>query len=738
MNNELYINEVFIPLSPESDIALSYQINNVASVKDIRGNNSNTFSVPLSAETRRALGFSDEITSASKAAYRKLPARYYQNGVDLLRGGGIAIIQESRTLERVADIEVYSGNLDFFARIDSLKLGDLKTLSAYNHKWDANSVVSSQNNTAGFIYPIIDYGDLLSTGNQLRSDRLFPAMYVHTIVTAIFREAGFIPVGAVLSSDLYLNLILPFSNAKPYVPADFGKDRSFRASTIAYQRISDGGVGSNDIEVDLILDNIDDERLNYFGGKFGYDPITGLYTATDNFNANISASTYVRVEVTSQVTTVDAWLRLFINNIEIINGHEHYGPSLSAGGEFKTIGFSLENYPIKTGDVLRLHLSGDVGNFSSVEFIILKEDAPSGATATYFKLAVTDTLQYGGDWNAVQNLPDLTQTEFLKNIAQIECVIFQTNSNGNTVQVRQFDEIANNAANAKDWSNKLDLSRESRLTYRLDYAQQNKLKYKEEEGVIVEGANGIIYVDDTTLPLSKDYFTMAFGATMMVKKLGGLDIAQILLFEKGELKSKVAPRILIMSRAASVSGTDILRDAINVTTVYMGTSESSVITDRPHGFVVGQLVSVVGCLNSSLDFKNEPVTVVSTPYSYDTARTGTQTQEDVSAERLGQVYTYSQKDTIYNNIPIPYFILPNKSVNLGFANNLINQNYTRLIQCLNPLQIKEEYYYLTETDIDQLDHFIPVWVEKHNAYFYIQQIKGFKNNQMTKCILIRL
>jgi hypothetical protein len=110
----------------------------------------------------------------------------------------------------------------------------------------------------------------------------------------------------------------------------------------------------------------------------------------------------------------------------------------------------------------------------------------------------------------------------------------------------------------------------------------------------------------------------------------------------------------------------------------------------------------------------------------------------LNSDELGSVYAFANPRVINTAIPIPYFILAGKSFNLGFGDSLIEKNYSRLQAMLNPLQVQEAYFKLTETDIQQLDQFIPVWVQAYGAYMFLQQIRDYQSNNLTRCILIRL
>ena len=86
---ELYINGFLIDLYPKDaePIATSYQISNIAEFEDVQANFSNTFAVPKTENNVSRLGNADMIGSNSFVAYRKNPARYLNNGIDVVDNG---------------------------------------------------------------------------------------------------------------------------------------------------------------------------------------------------------------------------------------------------------------------------------------------------------------------------------------------------------------------------------------------------------------------------------------------------------------------------------------------------------------------------------------------------------------------------------------------------------------------------------------------------------------------------
>jgi hypothetical protein len=93
-----------------------------------------------------------------------------------------------------------------------------------------------------------------------------------------------------------------------------------------------------------------------------------------------------------------------------------------------------------------------------------------------------------------------------------------------------------------------------------------------------------------------------------------------------------------------------------------------------------------------------------------------------------------------DNIPFTYFISLTESWNLGFGNNILSNYYQAIINVISRLKILKVYVRLSAADISQLDFSRPVWIAKHESYFYISSIKGFSytENKSTIVELVKL
>ena len=73
------------------------------------------------------------------------------------------------------------------------------------------------------------------------------------------------------------------------------------------------------------------------------------------------------------------------------------------------------------------------------------------------------------------------------------------------------------------------------------------------------------------------------------------------------------------------------------------------------------------------------------------------------------------------------------------AQSLIDTYYTKLVQMLtNAKMLTDVELWLTDQDIEDLDQFTPVWIEKYGCFFYVNKVKNYISGKLTKCDLIKL
>ncbi|AMR33939.1 hypothetical protein A0256_22070 [Mucilaginibacter sp. PAMC 26640] len=673
---QLYINDQLVDLSDDSPIALTFQINNLAEVKNQQGNTSNQFKLPLTQRNRQILGFPDEIAFTTNAPYDNYQAKIVQDGLEIIPYG-IAVLNNVE--QDNAAITVLSGNVDFFDAIDnkiydmfmgSLVKGDFKD---YEHLWTVDNIVASQKNTGGWIWPVIDYGNInynITGINEIDVRNLRPGFFVKTAIDIIVKAAGYKAEGSLLSNPLYPLLIVQFSND------------SFEHGT-DYQTSLDNA--------SAVLNKSSNQPIN--PNKNSAQTGTITFTGVDASNPELyqnstykaAATVTLAVEFKYGIQVIDTTtaggsepyidvriIKYSNGSSSVISNLEHRATSRASSGVF---GSGVGHKDGKPVDYLQQKQNVDLvlqaGESIGVEYYLWpNKDRIKGTFYGGASLSITNkqtNVVYGQTVQCERIFPDIGQKDLLKDVLQRFGIICQTNSATGTVNFASFRDIVDNIPIAKNWSRRC-LDQGKGISFQLGgYAQVNYLKYKEDDTVTPKGfADAQINVADKTLPASGMLFESQFAPTLSRPYIGG-SIAQIKMANStdkdAEFSNSVSPRILINK-----------------------TIDLRANNQRTIKFTDG---------NPSNDkYLND---VISVPYFYSSVEANSLLWED-----LRKAY------------------------------------YPELEKILRQAKKVERYFMLTPRDILELDLLIPIYLEQDSAYYYINKIDSWRKGLPVKVELVKL
>jgi len=688
MNLQLYIKDELVDLSDDSPMAVTFQINNLAEVKNQQGNTSNQFQLPLTQRNRRILGYPDEVPFTDNQPYQQYPAKVVQNGLEIIP---YAVAELNSIDQDMAAITILSGNVDFFDALegrlydmgDSLTtVGKLKLFNSYEHDWTLQNVVQSQTKTEGWIWPVVDYGtlpDSLDDTPQIDVRNLRPGFFLHTAIELLAKAAGYkIAPGCFLLKDsLYPNLIVQFANGS------FEHGADFQNSTNNPYNFS------IELGTDLTYGNIDQYAgtlpLNRIvqGSSTNWDYGDNTYKAPASLSVTaefvFSATVYGNPsQHNNQNQTIGIEIRL-----------KRY---FAHGGieELTSTTVDLSNNPTQINplfwqyDAKNVKLTYDVDldkddhiyieysvNNNKKGVVVMKAGSALSISVKQQKVLYTQPIQ------AERIFPDMAMKDLLKDTLQRFGIICQTDNATRTVNFASFRDIVNNIPRAIDWSSRC-LDQGKSISFQLGgYAQVNTMKYKEDDAVLPAGfADAQINVADKTLPATADLFESQFAPSLNRPFPGGT-IAQIKMNDADsdaqsfDFSTGVSPRILVNQQ------TDLRIKAAG---------KSVVFTDDN---TTGPDVTVNG--------------YISTPYFYKTDGQYNLCFSDVNGQ--------PGLKTIY---------------------------YPELEKILKQSKKVVRYFLLTPRDILELDLLIPIYLQQDGCYYYINKIDSWRAGQPTKVELVKL
>lgn len=384
--------------------------------------------------------------------------------------------------------------------------------SEYNHKYTLYNQQLSWNNTAGFTYPMIDYG--FGINSQFKVTEMFPALFVKTIIDKMFLDAGFTYQSSFFETQLFKKLVIPYncgSNLK--LTAENVRDRTMRAS-----RTNTLSILNDLVAPQTHLVSFTDETTppNFDTGNNWYDinagtdyqtfvvPKSGTYTITNFIKANIThqPSTATAELTASRRMVGQMWL--VKNNTTVINGRNCWVKALSTNADIDdsfmfTAGttttltsgstsltsegtFSVTTY-LNQNDILQFKYVENTGGYNLTQSgsVLIDSIYKSGGTLqthgvtsnfkmnflneSFFSVQLTDTtIQEGDDVEVNAVLPDkIKQSDFFNSIIKAFNLFVEVDKNNPNKLLIEPRPTFYSSGTTRDWSSKLDYSKETKI-----------------------------------------------------------------------------------------------------------------------------------------------------------------------------------------------------------------------------------------------------------------------------------
>jgi hypothetical protein len=690
---QLFLNDKSVDLSDDSPIALTFQINDLAEVQNQQGNTSNQFKIPLTQNNRAILGYADDITIEIpglpvQTPYSRMSARLVQNGIEIFPN---AIAEINQVDSDTASITILSGNVDFF---DSLggQLADMGDSTSqwsgyganlvwkqFDHPWNLNSVAGSQTHTAedGWIYPVIDYGNfdpLDHSTIDVRNQR--PGFFIKKAIDLLIQSTGYTAKGSLLSDPLYPLLIAQFSNGSWEHGTDYQNKPAINGFTSTKSDSSTITNASGNIHFAPVSNVFD--GINYIAPNY----INGTVTVLLNF--------YMKGHPGQPGNTKATQLTIGINARNPDGSNTNVGTGVyifdsskatkvggSGGGLIWQQTFNQQKISadVQLAPGMALNINYSIVDSSQTEVIIYPGSAVSF-------LPTQSNVLFGQMVQCERIFPDISQKDLLKDTLQRFGIICQADVYTKSIIFSSLKDIVNNIPMAKDWSQKC-VDQGKQLNYKLgSYAQVNYMEYQTDPNItpLRFGWDQIIINDQTLSTVPSDMIVSKFGPSINSPFYGGTT-AQIKMID-------------------------------NTTAPATG----------PADFTTGVQPRIL--VDNKIDLRQNGGKTVT--------------------------FTDGTKTTVVNDIiSVPYFYKDDGEYNLCWCDKtpqgsatpipgLRSKYYSPLQKILQNTKILVRYFLLTPRDIAELDLLIPIYLQQHNAYFYINKIDSWRKGQPCKVELVRL
>jgi hypothetical protein len=162
-----------------------------------------------------------------------------------------------------------------------------------------------------------------------------------------------------------------------------------------------------------------------------------------------------------------------------------------------------------------------------------------------------------------KNLPDLTQVEFLKSFLQL--FGFFIKQKGTEVFLINIDDLilkCNDSATVNDWTSKFAPDEDPEINFVTELSKKNWCRYTEDDPLVGVMYDDYILISDETLTPESEYIKLPYGASEMVRRMGGYNLPSIKAITDFEWSESPSPRIIIDDTQTTIGQNWQVKDGI--------------------------------------------------------------------------------------------------------------------------------------------------------------------------------
>lgn len=587
---DCYIEDKRVVLSDNEKIAVTFQVNDLGELKNRQANFTNENIAKVCAENKEIFGDCEVMQSLTNIPYKKNKAKIVEGGQEITNEG-FAIVE--KTDKDGYHFTVYSGNATFFELIKDKKLKDLD-VAFLNHCWSQTIQIASRTNTAGYIYAICNWENNL-TYYDVELERLYFSIFTHTLVHEIVTQAGWKEVGPffVAPPPKYMQHLIPFSNKTLLHDDSLASLQTFSAWKFGTQTLTKFAANTQSGLLIIQYENdfsgaphgfdnggyscggIGGLGNNYEGGQIF--PATSIYNVPGAGKYRFTAQAFIQINGANQPCTTEMYIMKNNSVLGIVN-------AIIGQTSFTANPGSAANMFVDTGvvqmdddDKVTVRMRLFAGVAGSDNFINIL-----GGTQFDYHFKCIEVLppikaKFSKFLEVAPNLPDITQGEFLRGIAEQYGIFFQSDELKKELKFFQFKDIVNNIAKAKTLDNTKHVNQDEDEieVHNTNYGQNNFMKYKEDDNVLTSYGDGSFAIADETLELTKEVFTLPFAASHTDKPF----VPQIPIANLTHLQGSRQPRCVYLKMYPAVALNYKYRDGLGVT-------QTIVVTNVPATYFI--------------------------------------------------------------------------------------------------------------------------------------------------------
>lgn len=549
-DERLYIDGELVDIDDTTKITMNIKSNLFRDVSKIAPNSTYTVKLPKTVRNQMILRHADLVQARDNYPYLTHTARYFRNGVEVIKDGRLIVLQVTETAIEVCIVWGLFPNFNKLINagttLNQLKSNDrllykssnevntyedaLKTnyfyadYDVWNHEkkvdytWrSGESMVYPKTVDSPMVFTSTTFGRSQRMANDTGVENLHPVVKVSHILELVKKQTG-IDFSFVGDAKEYIDtLIIPLISKKSneltfdgHLKADLQATTNYgalsvnitEASSVFEAKVGDGvSVLNVKSDANVIIDFKGEWQFDITGarpnghGSWSYNGDSMRY---DNYNFRHFC--YIKMTVTNGT-----------ENTEYIIGSDGQINILKVPSGYKGVcKFEYSGYgkvEVKAGGSVKLEWLSD-GGLKDAQFL--------GGTLKA-TLSSDENVPSGGYYPIAYNLPKIKIIDFVKFLAAITGTFPLQMSKDNIVEFVPLSTVWDNKRQAKDWTGRIiaqgNENKPKAIDFRMeDYAQHNYYKWKADDKVLGD-YNGDLAINNETLDTEKTIFEFPFAAT---------------------------------------------------------------------------------------------------------------------------------------------------------------------------------------------------------------------------------
>ena len=702
---DLFKNEVF---------AISKSIAKIGDINLRHGDVSINFKVPSTAKNNLIFRYISNLNNNNIGAFKRFEG-VVLDGQSVISRGYYQVLK-TKPLAKEIELRFYGGNSDWFDLIKDRSINktylnqsndpnsNSYDLDYLNHAFTTDNIVSSWDNSEGYVYFPVDNGD-----NSAKADNNFfkkdfqLGVFQHTIIENMFNSINIKLKGNILNDPLYYSTLI--NNPKDISEFD-ELNNSKRFTNISGNQISKDTYSP-------IIFNKSDYDAQWNGGKFtsSYDVANlDFKLQYQALRGNFYVGLYGQLEVRCSYTINGIVQTPILITLTELTNKPVTDPA--TGGSAIAFTFDEEDYSftgVKVGDTFDFEIRNTgqgTPPFEGFWFSQIGIDYGNYRVDSFLKYTLDGVTSA---YNITDALPEINQATFIKDVMFRFGCVSQYDAANRTLSIDKFDVIEDNKVKGIDFTTKVDLSKGIDIDFTKllqKYFKTTYIKYVQDDNDLINILNknifkiglgdGQINIDNDNLSDEGTIYESVFAATSQSFTMpysGGVNtpnfyLPKISLFNGGGETNDLKPRLFVWGGKIPV--TQFNKGSF--TNISLGGND---YFDVGYAFFTKEILEDAGVVDKGLNGNLDTQSF--------------------------QHYTGQGSAYMGNTLLSKYYSLQSKILNTPIFLS-INLN-------------------LNDLDIESIDFLTPIWIETQvdSGYYYINEISQYKGDgSTTKVNLIKI